>query len=120
MDQAKAGTTASGFARWSEFFLREANDSRPEFWYLAQVAYEVYLLRATWGGVPVGSKPKGLKDFLLTFTAQGGVKEKTPGSGGAEPEGPPAEVSQAQSKSFWKALVGLGRRGLVGRKQPRP
>lgn len=78
VSDAKHRVTATEFLRWQEKFHREWNRHTKQDNFLAQVAYEVYLMRyyfATWAGVK-DSSPAKFEEFLIKFSFDGKPTEE--------------------------------------------
>lgn len=63
VSKAKWTVTATEFIRWKTWFERKVNERKAEFWYFAQIAFEVHEAARTISG---GSF-RPLKSFLLEF-----------------------------------------------------
>ena len=89
-------TTSSQFVEWMEYLDQQMKTHQKMDYYLAQIAMEV---RRTIMKHPGRTK---IKEFLLKFTSQG----VSPSPPKTEDE---LEQRMNKSKSFWRALIGLGR-----------
>jgi hypothetical protein len=106
VDQAKVQTSATQFLMWQKRLEDEPNEFNPTFWYLAQIAEQVYLLRNTVANMMARTpvKPTGqLKDFILKFGIE--VEKK--------PSIEELEEKTRASKSSWFAVLGLDASGKV-------
>ena len=63
MADTKESVSATEFLRWVKLFEEEWSDKTPLLYYLAQIAFQVYLCRYMLGGTP----DKSLEDFLIPF-----------------------------------------------------
>jgi hypothetical protein len=61
--RAKRETTSTQFLMWKVKFQQEWNEKSKTDHYLAQIAYEIHLLRVAW----TGCSQKPPDDFLITF-----------------------------------------------------
>jgi hypothetical protein len=106
-DEARRSTKARDFLKWAKLIEDEWNEHSKQDYYMAQVAYWVYL-------VPyriLGGKPeKQLEDFLIPFTVK--VTDEDELQIETDPTGPEdlsiAEKLRIQEeKSFFLAALGL-------------
>jgi hypothetical protein len=105
VDHVKAVTPVGQFVRWQEVFRRRANNKRPEFWYMAQIAFEVMRLRATWVKLEPWEREKCSVDkFLLDFVHE--KKSAPPPAAKKELTDEDRREKLAASKSFWGAVTG--------------
>jgi hypothetical protein len=122
VSEAKSSVTATELIRWQSVREQEPNEFHWMKWYLAQVAYEIYLLRFVWTADPKKKKAKPdlkLKDFIVEF----GVNKDKDGSGKKEENKLPlpedythpdadrkmpaaARARMYQSKFAWAAFLG--------------
>ena len=73
VQRAKAETTSTQFLKWEKFFEEEINEFHREDWFFAQLCFQIYLLRLTWGGGKVELTPE---DFLMKFSISRKEKPK--------------------------------------------
>lgn len=85
--------------QWLAFAEMQKNQHEKQDWYLAQIAYELYLVKFMLGGKP---KHK-LNDFLLKFQVK---QDKDPSLMTPAEKREYVNEKAAVSKAFWEAIVG--------------
>jgi hypothetical protein len=73
VSDAKEEVSATEYLRWVQLFEEEWNDKEPLHYYLAQIAFQVYLCRFMLGGTP----DRDLEDFLIPFTLEKRSEEQS-------------------------------------------
>jgi hypothetical protein len=94
---------------WQRRIEDEPNEFNPNYWYMAQIAYEVALLRHVVANMfnKKATPPEyKLQDYILKFSVPKAPEEKTPEEIEAE-----QEAYLANSKSAWLGAVGLTEEG---------
>lgn len=79
VQRAKAETTSTEFLLWQKRLADEANDFHRWDSYLAEICFQIYLLRKSFSG---GKVELSAKDFLMKFA----YKESSPSGGDKSPE----------------------------------
>ena len=110
VQRAKAETTSTQFLKWEKFFEEEINEFHREDWFFAQLCFQIYLLRLSWGGGKVELTPE---DFLMKFSISRKEKPKVKNIEEMSEEEIAAEKERIakQEMGSWFAALGMSETG---------